>query len=101
MAVDESGLMSLLHDWWGLAAAAAAAISGWAVRGKDLENRISHLETASDENKERFRLMERLVHDTQLSVTKIEVAIKPMEDVPAILSDLRALVGKLQGRIEK
>lgn len=101
MAVDESVLMALLHDWWGLGAAAVAAISGWAVRGRDFDSRLSHLEAASDEGKERLRTMERLVADTQLSVAKIEVAMKPLEDVPALFSDLRALVGKLQGRIEK
>lgn len=101
MAVENNGLITLIHDWWGVAATAAAAFAGWGARGRDIANRLDQLEADTLSSSTRMAALERLMGDTQMAVTEIKSSVHAIEGLTSTLAslsnDLSYLKGQLRG----
>lgn len=106
MAAEDAGVIAQLKEWWPLLAALVTGVAGYVGAKKQLEARVASLETDMEmriEDKlradERHEALQRLVGDTVTSVARIEVAMKSVEKLPELVSDLRAALAKIDGRM--
>lgn len=106
MAADEGGLIVALKEWWPLVAAAVTGVAGYAGAKKQLEARVASLEADRDIHEqdrhratERHESLQRLVGDTVTAVAEIRVAVRSLDALPNMMSDLRAALAEMRGKM--
>ena len=106
MAVEESGLMAFVREYYPLLAILVGG-AAWVGRGYKLVGRIDALEAAQADEEisrmksaDRLAALERLVGDIRLSVATIEASVHGLKELPALISDLRADLAGLKGEIK-